>query len=190
MGDKFWGNDPYHHKPNLEDLDFVALNGWLLVQAGAPKNIGWREPPTRAAILALAQSPVVAERVRGLVTRKQHGLWGFKDPRSCLTIPLYHEHLVNARYVVVVRRHEDIIKSLKKRDPVRQDDGYWLQLIRRYEIDRKLFLKGTQAPYCVVQYEHLVNRQKWQGTVKKLAQFVGVEPELGRCRQLIAFRLG
>ena len=188
MGERFWGNDPYHKHPNLEDLDFVQLNAQLLRSAGGQGNIAWREPPTRAAILALGESVVIQERIRSLVERKQHGLWGFKDPRSCLTAPLYHEHLVSPHYIVVVRRHEDIIKSLKKRDPVRQGDKYWLQLIRRYEVDRKLFLKGTKASFCVVQYEALVNRDKWQGAVRKMAQFIGTTPDMWRAKRIIAFR--
>jgi len=191
MGTRFWGKpDPYHKRPNPEDLDFVQLNAQLLRSAGGQGNIAWREPPSRAEIRALGDSVVIQERIKQLIERKASGLWGFKDPRTCLTCWLYHEHLQNPHYVVVVRRHEDIIKSLKKRDPPRQLNSYWMGVIRRYESERKAFLAETQAPFCVVQYEHLVNRQKWQGTVKKLAQFVGVEPELGRCRQLIAFRLG
>ena len=189
MGTRLWGKpDPYHKRPNPEDLDFVQFNAQLLRHAGGQGNIAWREPPSRAEILKLGESVTIQESIRQLIERKANGLWGWKDPRTSLTCWLYHQYLQNPRYVVVVRKHEDIIKSLKKRDPPRQDNGYWMGVIRRYESERKAFLAETKAPYCVIQYEHLVNRKKWQGAVKKLAQFVGVEPDLGRCRQLIVFR--
>lgn len=56
---------------------------------------------------------------------KNNGLysWGFKDPRTVLTIDLYLPHLPNPQFITCYRGPMEIAKSLNKRDGMSIEKG-------------------------------------------------------------------
>ena len=98
-------------------------------------------------------------------------LWGFKDPRTCLTIWLWHEVLTDPRYVVVRRRKKDVVHSLKKA----YGKGNWFDLIKHYEQHIRAFI-GLNRPTYVhyVSYDDLISGDGFAiATAVGLASFVG-----------------
>ncbi|MHA6483023.1 sulfotransferase family protein [Paenibacillus sp. strain BS8-2] len=55
-------------------------------------------------------------------------LWGFKDPRTCLLLPLWQSVLkelnINARYILSIRNPLNVAASLKKRDQFHSDKSF------------------------------------------------------------------
>lgn len=51
--------------------------------------------------------------------------FGWKDPRTSLTWPVWHRRFPNAVWVVVQRDEADVVASLTKRTHQKHDDGLW-----------------------------------------------------------------
>ena len=63
--------------------------------------------------------------------------WGFKDPRTCITLPLFLEIFSNARLLHILRNEDDVAASLsasnKQGIGVNVDRDHWKTLRRQYE---------------------------------------------------------
>jgi len=95
-----------------EDRDFFTLNRRILKLAGGH----WDDPPSREKILYAGENQ---KRVIKRVIRKNNrkGVnWGFKDPRTVLTIECYMPYLVNPIFYVCFRDPNEVAVSLKKRN--------------------------------------------------------------------------
>jgi len=79
-------NQPYGY---WESLKMVRVNETLLRRAGG----SWFKPPAEEAILKAAEPH--RKWIEGMLTKVKRGadLWGFKDPRTCLTFPVLKEAL-------------------------------------------------------------------------------------------------
>jgi hypothetical protein len=116
---------------NWENLEFVYLNEKILAAAGG----SWHEPPSREAILNVRDDLKMA--AIGLVNKfNANGKnWGWKDPRTALTIELYEPALINPIYVNLTRRPYDVAKSLQKRNGFSIDQGLKLAKIYNQRIN-------------------------------------------------------
>ena len=100
-----------------EHAKLVDLNNQVLAALGAT----WQEPPLPPA--EWEQLPEVAplrkqavELVRAtFASPGKHG-WGWKDPRTSLTVPFWRAVLPDTRYVICVRNPLDVAASLAARD--------------------------------------------------------------------------
>jgi glycosyltransferase involved in cell wall biosynthesis len=106
-------------------------------------------------------------------------LWGFKDPRTSLTLPFWEELLGQARYVICHRRPLDSARSLEQRDGIRLDDG--VALWTRYTAAALAHTAGR--PRILIGYEELFTGR--EALVGELAGFLGVQ-ERGESQQLRA----
>lgn len=189
MGDRFLGKGPWNHHGVWEDLDFLNMNKRLLRGSGAIKPV-WRHPPAQEDIDFRVNVIPVVIAIRSLVYRKSsgnNGLWGWKDPRTCLTIGLYAPHLVDPLYVVTKRNEADTIKSLEKRGKKRGDE-FWRSLIHRYERTRDRFLDETDAPRVVVEFERLTNKDTWTEEYNRIAVALGAMPDHEKAKGIIEWR--
>jgi len=102
-----------------ENTRFLELNDEILQAAGG----NWLEPPSEESILA--QEPIFEERIKKLIEEESegHSLWGWKDPRTSLTIRLFHPHLVNPHYITCFRNVEDVAASLRTRNGISMFKG-------------------------------------------------------------------
>jgi hypothetical protein len=98
-----------------EHEEFVALNKKILSDLGG----NWHDPP--AFERGWEASPQLSD-TRGaaleLVAREfgSSELWGWKDPRTSLTLPFWQQLIPGMRYVVCVRNPLDVARSLGRRD--------------------------------------------------------------------------
>lgn len=87
----------------------------------------------------------------------QH-LWGFKDPRLCVLLPLYLDIFPNSKVVHIRRNPDDVAASLckKKKMGVGQIDNfdYWKTLTLQH-IDRVLEYANCCQAYYELSYEDL-----------------------------------
>ena len=99
-------SNPYGH---FEDREVVDLHHQIFMDNDMTWLVG--EPFL----------PVVKEarwqRMRQIVERRntEHGLWGFKDPRSCLFIMLWKYLLPDAKILLVYRHFSESTYSLSQR---------------------------------------------------------------------------
>jgi hypothetical protein len=103
---------PYNRKGNREHQQVMDLTDAVLAASGG----AWDRPPAR-----LRWEPETAAARDGLVDALQAAAgaqpWGFKDPRSLLTLPFWRERIRDARLVGTFRHPAQVARSLTARDP-------------------------------------------------------------------------
>ncbi len=117
--------------PNWEPQLFRRLNDWLLGQASAT----WDRPEPFDDLLAVPElRAAAAEYVRGVVLGPRGaaffgrrslltpgrvapwiGAWGWKDPRTTITLPIWLDVFPEARVLHIVRHGVDVAQSLRTR---------------------------------------------------------------------------
>ena len=125
MGTTMLETQPDNPEGFYENKYFVALNDFLLEKAGG----SWDRPPSREDILALNEDVrwLIAATVRA---EQREPMWGWKDPRTALTIDLFMPHLINPHFICVYRDQKEVAKSLERRGNMSYADG--LSLCRVY----------------------------------------------------------
>ncbi len=161
----------------FEDIDFVNLNRLILNEAGG----SWINPPSEDSIRD--QKTKFNEKISDLIKTKPK-LWGWKDPRTCLTIELFLSHISNAYFIVCNREHKAIALSLFKRYKMKYEKS--LEIIRIYE-ERlsNFFNRFPSLKKLNVYYEKTVsNPQKW---VKEIIKFIEIKVNNQISRKAIKF---
>ncbi len=105
---------PWSPRPEglYEDKDFVELHKEMLRRNRAthlligPLSLQTDERDRRQALALI-------EARRGLPN------WGWKDPRTALFLPFWHELLPSARYLMVYRHYAQVVDSLHRRNRFR-----------------------------------------------------------------------
>ena len=113
---------------NHEAIAILDLNDQVLSRAHA----AWDRPAGMVDLLehepsAQAVTEFMREELRTITFRRSYlgtarlprglpdGPWGFKDPRTTVTWPLWHRIMPQARYIVVRRHGVDVAASLWRR---------------------------------------------------------------------------
>lgn len=137
----------------------------------------WATPPELAS--GWEQSPALDD-LHARVTRQltedfgSSPVWGWKDPRTCLTLPFWQRIVTPQRYVIALRNPVDVAHSLAQRNGLAADlsVNLWLRYIR----DALVYSAGS--PRLFVTFDALVERGDVE--VARLAAFVSpltVTPE-------------
>lgn len=172
MGDKLY--PPAHGNPfgHYEDIDFIETNTAILRAAGGE----WHNPPSDFQIRVYGARE--GQRLIDLVKDRsaKHSTWGFKDPRTCLTLPLYLPHLISPVFVIVERCCKDIAASLNKRDGIsfhHQHDNETLCHEYKDRVKRALSAaKNTDIVH--VKFKDLLATPEEE--VVRLARVIGLRP--------------
>lgn len=101
--------------------------------------------------------------------------WGFKDPRTCLTYPLWAEALPEHRIIIVYREPSQLRKRFVSPHPLRSyrvPRQTWLYLNRWYEHNMNIikYLQSTKCDYIVMSYNELMTGDR---EFDRLQHFVG-----------------
>ena len=178
MGNTFRAPDQHNIFGYYEDQEWRNLNVAILKEAGGT----WYEPPI------IANVDTFKVELIQLIRRKMgNGPWGFKDPRTILTIPHLHPYLPHPMYIYVRREKEAVLASLKKRAQVagyERSDESWLALIDRYEERATDFLLdgNIAAELTIVTYEQFIEDPTNQG--QGLAYTVGIKDKGAICKAI------
>jgi hypothetical protein len=79
-------------------------------------------------------------------------LWGWKDPRTCLTLPFWQHLVSNIYYILCFRNPVDVSRSLEQRDHLPSETSFriWLSYVTSA-------LKNTEGkPRLIVFYEDMI----------------------------------
>ena len=166
MGERLMAESRANPVGYFEDEEVLHVNRQILRAAGGT----WYDPPTTEAIRA--QREPFRSRVEALV-RDKPALWGWKDPRTSLTLEVYLDHLTHPHVVVTHRDAEAIARSLVKRGDMQYEEALALTALYEERIGA-LLDAHPELPRLHVSYEAIVRRpERWIG---EAARFIGLRP--------------
>lgn len=144
---------PDNPKGFWEHEELVGLNDRLLSRLGTTWSdpvppIGPRPAPAECAEFEAALAATIR---RDFATS---AIWGFKDPRASLLIPVYRRVLrtlgIRTKLVFVVRSPEEVARSLRARDGMERARAGWLWLKYNAQVLRTC----DPADTVLIDYAH------------------------------------
>jgi len=189
MGERFRPPDAHNSTGYYEDLDWRDLNQSILKHCGAS---WYRLPaPTR---LANARWEFNTQ-IERLVERKSISpLWGFKDPRTAITIPIIAPYLpADTRFIFIRRDMPEVVASLMRRAESRgyyEPEAHWEMLYSEYNKSIVEFLKFHIQHSLIISYKHLTTDIQSRYSVYSIADFIGVKDKclINQACALVKFR--
>jgi len=174
-----------------EHEGIADLNEEILATLGDAPRQRWRHPPPLPPGWQ-GDPRLDSQRARAILERSFaiRPLWGWKDPRTSLTLPFWEEALAGAegvesevRYAICLRHPLDVAASLEARDemPVEESLALW----RRYMSDALAHTEGK--PRICVAYEGWFAGREAQA--ERLAAFLGLPGLTGEQREGIGRHL-
>ena len=177
----FMQADMAHHESKFFTR---RINDRLIMGGGA----GW----TRNPIMPVDEVMTFLPRVRGEIESKAlkkyiasgydgRSPWGFKDPRTCVTLPLFLEVFPNARLLHIVRQEGDVAESLSSRKKsgagLIQDRALWRDLQRQH-VGRVREYGAGWPRYLEFAYEDFCRQP--EATTRPIFEWLGLPytPEL------------
>lgn len=154
------------HKLNEEILSRLGGN-WFTPPDFPP---GWENAPEfedlREQALTVIQKDFTAAEI-----------WGWKDPRTCLTLPFWQQLLPPMRYVICLRNPLDVVLSLERFVGCTLEKGFYLWLLyTKFALEHSV---GQQR--ILISFEDLVN--DWQNELQRLSRFLD-KPDLAMQAEL------
>jgi hypothetical protein len=148
--------------------EILSRLGYDYSHAGAD----WTEPPVFPDNWETnPQLSDLRERAQDFVHRNfsEHDVWGWKDPRTCLTLPFWKRILPRIEYVILIRNPVDVARSLER----------FINIDCSFE--RGLYMWVLYLNYAFKhtagQNRILVNVESWtddwKGELSRLACFIG-----------------
>ena len=131
----------YNPKGNREATEVRLLNEDVLRSSGG----AWDRPPGE-----VRWGPQHVERARALLAEHAgRPVWGFKDPRTLLTLPGWLELVPDLERVGVFRHPGHVARSLARRNGMATDDA--LALWRAY--NEALLEEQRRAPFPLLCFD-------------------------------------
>ena len=161
MGTQFRQPLPENPRGFFEEEAFRRENDRVLLKSGY--TVGQWDPVFQGM-------PVTDDdlrRARALVVRfnRLADSWGWKDPRTCLTLPIWLRAIQDlglsgsTRIIAITRNIRSVARSLRKRGNVESlDRGAAVCRMYNRELNRALSDPGITRSVLNVQYERLVKR--------------------------------
>ena len=168
MGDDLLGKNPSNPFGHFEDRDFYNINREVLSKA----NGSWDNPPNEKNILA--QADLFNKRIEKLIKKKNNNrdIWGWKDPRTSLTIKLYMPYLINPYFIFCHRQDVKIAESLKRRDDFEIQKGLDLTNIYNDRI-KNFFQEYENFKKIDLYYEEFFAHPRQN--IRKIVDFLSLE---------------
>jgi hypothetical protein len=166
MGEDLIGASLHNPLGHYENIDFINLNKFIFRKAQGTDF----SPPPRKNILKLENH--FRDKIKDLIDKSQSYMWGWKDPRTCITIPLFYPHLDNPYFVICIRDKDQVVKSLKKRNPLLSQE-LATTAYKRYNEDIKKFLDNNpETKSLKLYYSKILKDPKPE--IQKLIDFLDI----------------
>lgn len=123
--------NPFNLKGNRENQGIVDLNDAVLLA----NDSSWDNPPTAPIVWNDNQRNRREELIATMsvaASEHQSKYWGFKDPRSLLTLPFWQEGIIDLNFVGTFRHPLSVAKSLMRRSQMPVEEA--IILWRKYNI--------------------------------------------------------
>jgi hypothetical protein len=149
-----------------EHYPIALLNDELLARFGG----SWDEPP--AFPEAWTRDPGLADlkvKAHAVVSEAFSAapVWGWKDPRTCLTLPFWQDVVGSIRYVICLRNPAAVLASLSRRDGMSAEkaERLWLTHVQ------SSLAHTSGRPRLLVCYDDLMH--DWRPELRRIAAFIG-----------------
>jgi hypothetical protein len=128
-------------------------------------------PPTREDILA--QRPLVEADIINFIAKfaSKNELWGFKNPKTSLTIELFLPHLPNPHFIVTQRN--PLTNAIACHELFHLPFDYTFQVVNYYNYQIANFYARYKYPTLFLNFEEIRNNP--HQIAIKLAEFAQVE---------------
>ena len=156
-----WSPTGTYENDDFRWFDWAALG----VDARIPQRSlpdDWRERRGR----------VPPGTVAALVRASEGGAWGWKDPYTVLTLPLYLPHVRHPRFVVVRRNPDDVAVSIHRQDWASLEEARRLVRILSEELDRELG-RCKDVPRLELSFDEVADSP--ERTVDRIVSFLGLD---------------
>jgi hypothetical protein len=144
----------------VNDAVLHAMGGWY--DDPPALEPGWHECVS-LAVLKRRAARVMSDTFGG------SELWGFKDPRTCLTLPFWRDVLPPMRYVICVRHPAEVAASFARSRSESAAPQRWETLWLR-SLANALIETG-ESPRTLIFYDDYFSALGAQ--LERLAQFIG-----------------
>lgn len=151
---------PHNIKGNRESLSLRAINDRVLEF----NNGSWDNPPTEL----LWDDKLRSYRDAFISIYSAHSQWGFKDPRTTLTLPFWLEALPEMKFVGTFRHPIYVARSLESRSNFIIEDA--LKLWEAYNLKLLEYAEDYDFPIVCFDWPE----KKYLQAVKKVAQSFGL----------------
>jgi hypothetical protein len=161
-----------------EHLGFVALNDELLEALGG----AWDLPPKSNENLSEERLDPLRMKARLLIESFHSAqIWGWKDPRSSLTLPFWEDLLPGLKTLVIVRNPLEVAYSMRKRNGTSYAFG-----LRLWEIyNRRLIDAADKHDRLVTHYDLFFENAEKE--LHRVANFVGLpDAKIHSAAELVA----
>jgi hypothetical protein len=148
---------------NRENRKVRALHQALLLANQA----AWDDPPEHGLHWSAEH---VAERGEIIRAFREHELWGFKDPRTLLTLDGWREDLPQLELVGIFRHPAAVAASLQARHPQRFDPARGMALWRAY--NQRLLTEYQRSAFPLIEF--VSAPEKLQRSLASLVQRLGL----------------
>lgn len=149
-------------KGNRENREIMALNDYIL-----RKNKGsWDRPPEK---LYYDDTDII--RKKAIIEQLINGtdsFWGFKDPRSLITLDFWREGLEQCMYVATFRHPYSVAFSLQNRNGIPPKKG--LELWNYY--NKKLIELSKKENLFLVNFD--LSHSEYIRHINKISQIIGL----------------
>jgi len=157
-------------KGHWENKEIFDINEEILNRHGG----SWDTPPKFPE--NWENSPMVSDLLEraGIIAEKmsqKSDLWGFKDPRNCLTLPFWKKILPHMVFIILVRDPFEVALSLTARGGITVEKGlflyqhYWAHILENTDNEKRFFIILKKI------------FTGWKPEIEKLIHFID-EPEI------------
>ena len=153
---------PFNLRGNRENFDMMGLQGDILQQNGGQ----WDDPPQ-----VVAWGPEHFDRARRMLAQHaQRPLWGFKDPRTLLTIDGWRQLIPDLEPVGIFRHPLSVAHSLAHRNkfPVEKSLALW------ETYNRRLLELHREEPFPMVSFDE--DAAVLQTKLQRVGEMIGLDP--------------
>jgi hypothetical protein len=175
LGKNLLGGDHNNPKGYWEDKDIYRVNQYILETYTSDKDFALSLAGNMKGLQDNAWCAREIERIIALKSATSP-LWGCKDPRLCLTFPIWKEHLlrqgVTPKVVIVYRNPLDVAKSLHARDRFSLDYALLLWFSYTYSIFRSI----ANIDSTIIEYERLLLQPEL--TLKNLQRSLNLDTQI------------
>jgi hypothetical protein len=162
-----------------EDVDFLNLNIDILKEAGG----SWEDPPDLEQIIS--QESKFNIKIQKLIKKKPQ-IWGWKDPRTSLTIRLYLPYIHNPHFIICHRNPEEVANSLYKRSKMPYEKA--MRLINIYKGEIENFFKDyPNLKKFDLDYKDVLHNPR--DTVDKILNYIDIKVSRNQYEDAIEFIL-
>lgn len=163
----FLGNvseeNPHNRKGNRENSLIMELNDKVLSE----NNGSWDNPPSEIKW----SSQLIEDREIIIGDYKKFGKenWGFKDPRTLITLPFWLDGFEHYRFIGTFRNPNSVARSLYKRNGIPFEKA-----IELWEIYNKQLLDLYNLnPFPIVSFD--VSKDEYLMRIRMISEYLGLD---------------